>query len=87
MKDDYRRTNSDPDLYEVDDLYFAAFLMLSGCEFVRKRKVGATKIVFTFRNAAGPIGDLRTDFYSGKAVGKLHDYSQKILAVKELLHD
>ena len=84
---DNLRFNSDPDVYETDDIYLAAFFMLSACEYISKRKAGAVKVIFKFRNTAGNISALRTAFYSGQAIGKLSDYAQKLRAVKELLHD
>jgi len=71
---------------ETDDIYLAAYYMLAGCSFVGKRKVGP-KVYFRFRNNAGPISELRRAFFSGEATGKLHDYAQKVVASKQLLHD
>jgi hypothetical protein len=72
---------------ESDDIYLSAFFLLSGCVLVRKRRSGPTKIYFVFSNPAGSIKELRQAFFSGKAIVKAHDYSQKIIAMKELLHD
>lgn len=71
---------------ETDDIYLAAYYMLAACSFVGKRKVGP-KVYFRFRNNAGPISELRRAFFSGEAQGKLHDYAQKVVAAKQLLHD
>lgn len=71
---------------ETDDIYLAAYYMHAGCTFVGKRKVGP-KVYFRFKNDAGPISELRKAFFSGQAVGRLHDYSQKVIAAKQLLHD
>lgn len=71
---------------ETDDIYLAAYYMYAGCTFVGKRKVGP-KVYFRFRNNAGPITELRKEFFSGAATGKLHDYAQKVIAAKQLLHD
>ena len=78
--------SNDDSLGETDDIYLAAYYMLVGCKYVSKRKVGP-KVYFLFRHDAGPIAQLRTAFFSGEAVGKLHDYAQKVIASKQLLHD
>lgn len=70
---------------ETDDIYLAAYYMYAACTFVGKRKVGP-KVYFQFRNDAGPISELRRAFFSGSAVGRLHDYAQKVIAAKQLLY-
>jgi hypothetical protein len=71
---------------ETDDIYLAAYYMYAACKFVGKRKVGP-KVYFRFQNPAGPISELRRSFFSGEATGRLHDYAQKVIAAKQLLHD
>ncbi len=71
--------------YETDDIYLGAYFMLCGCNLVHKRKVGQ-KVLFTFSNPAGSTVELRSQYYTG-AIGKLHDYAQKVVAMKQLLFD
>ena len=78
--------NQDDDFTETDDIYLAAYYMYAACTFVGKRKVGP-KVYFAFRNTAGPIADLRRAFFSGEASVRAHDYAQKVIAAKQLLHD
>lgn len=70
---------------ETDDIYLAAYYMYAACKYVGKRKAG-TKVWFKFQNPAGSISELRDQFYTG-AVGRLHDYAQKVIAAKQLLYD
>jgi hypothetical protein len=74
-----------PESYETDDIYLGAYFMLCGCHLDHKRRNGQ-KVLFTFSNPTGSITELRSQFYMG-AVGKLHDYSQKVVAMKQLLFD
>ncbi len=78
--------NTNSEEHETHDIYFAAYLMLAGCVLKRERKVGPRKY-FIFTNPAGSINDLRTAYYSGTAIVKAHDYSLKIVAMKQLCFD
>lgn len=74
--------------FETDDIYLAAYFMYAGCKYVGKRRVGPQKIYFIFRNDGGDSpSDLRKAFFSGEAVVRAHDYAQKVVAAKQLLHD
>jgi hypothetical protein len=71
------------DDYETDDIYLAAYLMLAGCQLLRRRKQGV-KVYFIFVNPGGTMNEMREAYFSGKASVKPHDYAQKIIAVKNL---
>lgn len=73
----------DPDEYETDDIYLAAFFMLASCTLVCRRKIG-NKVIFVFTNPAGSMSEMRESYYSGKAQVKPHDYAQKLIACKNL---
>jgi hypothetical protein len=73
-----------PEELETHDIYLAAYLLLAGCVLSRERKVGARKY-FIFTNPAGSLVELRQAYYSGAAVVKVHDYAQKVIAVKNLV--
>jgi hypothetical protein len=75
-----------PDELETHDIYLAAYLILAGCVLKRDRKVGPRKY-FIFTNPAGSIQDLRQAYYAGTAVVKAHDFTQKIIAMKNLCFD
>jgi hypothetical protein len=79
-------TTLSADEHETHDIYFAAYLILAGCTLKRERKVGPRKY-FVFSNVGGSISDLRTAYYSGTATVKAHEYSQKIIAMKQLCFD
>jgi hypothetical protein len=71
---------------ETHDIYLAAYLRLAACNLKRRRRQGP-RVYFVFTNPAGPIGELREGFYSGKATVKAHEYSQAIIAMKQLCFD
>lgn len=68
---------------ETHDIYLAAYLKMAACEMKNRRRQGP-RVYFVFTNVGGSLKSLREDFYSGKAVGKLHEYSQAIIAMKQL---
>jgi hypothetical protein len=72
------------DTLETDDIYLAAYFMVSGCVMEKRRKIG-TKVLFTYSNPAGPMKDLREAYYSGKGLVKAQNFSQAIVSVKQLL--
>lgn len=74
------------DELETHDIYLAAYLILAGCVLRRERKVGIRKY-FVFHNPAGSILELRQAYYSGTAIVKAHDFTQKIIAMKNLCFD
>lgn len=69
--------------FETDDIYLAAYFMVSGCELERRRTVGQ-KVIFIFTNSGGSIKELRESYYSGKASVKAHQYSTAIVSAKKL---
>lgn len=80
-------SNADQDTeLETHDIYLAAFLSLAGCSLKRRYRTGP-RVYFVFTNTAGSINNLRQSYYSGEAVVKAHDYSQKIVAIKNLCFD
>ena len=74
-----------PELEELEthDIYLAAYFRLASCTLKRRRRQGP-RVYFIFTNVGGSIKELREDFYSGKAVVKAHEYSQSIIAMKQL---
>jgi hypothetical protein len=71
---------------ETHDIYLAAYLLVAGCSLESTKKQGARKI-FLFKNPAGSIQDLRQAYFSGAASVKAHEYAQKIIAMKNLVHE
>lgn len=84
--DAYWNNMPEIDELETHDIYLAAYLKYAGCSLKNRRKQGP-RVFFIFTNTGGSIKELREAFYSGKAVGKLHDYSQHIIAMKQLCFD
>jgi hypothetical protein len=78
--------NITPEEYETHDIYLAAYLMLAGCVLKRERKVNARKY-FIFTNPAGSMSELRSAYYNGTGTVKAHDFTQKIIAMKNLCFD
>ena len=78
------QTHTDP--YETDDIYLAAYFLLCGCVMGKRRKVG-NKVIFVFTNPAGPMNDLREDYYSGKAMVRANAYAMTVVSVKKLCFD
>lgn len=73
----------DPNQFETDDIYLAAYFMVASCQLVCRRKIG-NKVIFVFENHAGSMADIREAYYSGKAQVKPHEYAQKLIACKNL---
>ena len=71
---------------ETHDIYLAAYLRLAACNLKKRRRQGP-RVYFIFTNPAGSINELREAFYSGKALVKAHEYSQSIIAMKQLCFD
>ncbi len=71
---------------ETHDIYLAAYFLISGCKMMRRRKQG-NRVYFVFTNPAGSMQDLREAFFSGQAKVAAHQYSQQIIAVKQLCFD
>jgi len=69
--------------YETHDIYLAAYLMVSGCDLVRRRRQGA-RVYFVFQNKAGPIEELREAYYSGRAKVVAIRFAQEIISMKQL---
>jgi len=76
--------DKDNDTMEIDDIYLGAYFMLCACELVSRRNIGQ-KVLFTFKNPAGSIQDLRRAYYIG-ATGKLNEYAQKVVTMKQLCY-
>lgn len=71
------------DEIEVHDIYFAAYLLVSGCKLVRQRRQGQRKF-FIFKNPAGPMNLLRDAYYSSEARVPAYTYAQNIVGVKKM---
>jgi hypothetical protein len=69
---------------ETHDIYFAAYLIVTGCEMLRTRRQGQ-RVYFIFRNPAGPIADLKKSYFMNEATVKAHQFAQQIAAVKKML--
>lgn len=72
--------------FEVTDIYLAAFLKVSGCTLLRRRRQ-ANRVYFIFTNPAGPVQELREAFFTGQAKVPAHQYAIEIKAMKELCHE
>jgi hypothetical protein len=72
--------------FETHDIYLAAFLAVSSCTLLRRRKQ-ANRVYFIFTNPAGPVQDLREAFFSGQAKVSAHEYAQRIVAFKQLCYE
>jgi len=69
--------------FETNDIYYAAYLMVSGCSLASQRRQG-TRVYFMFKNPIGSFRELRNAYYTGTARVNPHEFSQKIMAVKAL---
>jgi len=74
---------SDETEFETHDIYLAAYLKVSGCAMIRRRKQ-ANRVYFIFTNTAGSIKDLREAYFSGQAKVAAHQYSTAIVSMKQL---
>lgn len=72
--------------FETNDIYLAAFLKISGCQMIRRRRQ-INRIYFVFVNPAGSIQELRMAFFSGQAKVPAYQYSQDIIAFKQMCYD
>ncbi len=72
--------------YETDDIYLAAYFMVSGCTY-KGKKINGKKVIFIFENIGGSIKTLKSDYYSGVCKVKPYDYAQQVIAMKQLLFD
>lgn len=69
--------------FETSDIYLAAYLRMSGCKLLRRRKSGS-RVFFIFTNPAGSIKDLREAFFKGDGQVPANKYAQEIKDFKEL---
>ncbi len=69
---------------ETDDIYLGAYFMICSCELVSTRNIGQ-KVLFTFKNPAGSMSELRKAYFMG-ATGRLNEYAQKVITMKQLCH-
>jgi hypothetical protein len=67
---------------ETHDIYLAAYLKICGCPFKQRRQ--GPRMFFIFTNPAGSLKDLREAFYQGTARVSPHQYSQEVIAMKQL---
>lgn len=75
--------NTEDNEFETHDIYLAAYLKVSGCNLMRRRKQ-ANRVYFVFENPAGSIKDLREAYFSGQSKVQAHQYAQAIVAMKQL---
>jgi hypothetical protein len=77
----------DSDLeFETNDIYYAAYLMVSGCSLAGQRRQGS-RVYFKFKNPIGSFRELKNAYYTGTARVNPHEYSQKLIACKALLFE
>jgi hypothetical protein len=69
--------------FETHDIYLAAYLKISGCEMVRRRRQGP-RVYFVFRNLAGSVMEMREAYYSGKGQVAANTFAQEIMNMKQL---
>jgi hypothetical protein len=68
--------------YETHDIYLAAYLKICGCTFKQRRH--GQRVFFIFTNTAGSVKELREAYYQGIAKVSPHQFSQEIMAFKQL---
>lgn len=69
--------------FETHDIYLAAYLKISGCEMVRRRRQGP-RVYFVFRNLGGSVMEMREAYYSGKGQVAANTFAQEIMNMKQL---
>jgi hypothetical protein len=69
--------------FETPDIYLAAYLKVSGCNMIRRRKQ-ANRIYFVFQNPAGSVKEMREAYFSGRAKVQANQFAQEIVAMKQL---
>lgn len=74
------------DEVETNDIYFAAYLIVSGCTMIRKRQQGPRRY-FVFTNPGGSLTELRDGYYANSATVKANQYAQQIISMKQLCFD
>lgn len=72
--------------FETSDIYLAAFLRLSGCTLVRRRKQGS-RVLFIFTNPGGSVKDLREAYFMGSANVSASKFATEIKNFKELCYE
>lgn len=71
---------------ETHDIYLAAYLKVTGCVLVRKRKQGP-RVFFIFSNPGGSIKDMREAYFNGQGTVQAHQFATTITAMKQLLFE
>lgn len=72
--------------YETHDIYLAAYLKISGCQMVRRRRQGQ-RVFFIFTNPGGSMADMREAYFSGKGQVVACSFAQEIMNMKQLCFD
>jgi len=77
--------SSDPEqeLFETHDIYLAAYLKISGCEMIKRRREGP-RVHFVFRNLGGSMTEMREAYYSGKGQVAANLFAQEVINFKQL---
>lgn len=76
--------NLNPDEYETHDIYFAAYLKYSGCQYVKRKKdPNGQRWWFIFSSPTG-FSELREAYFSGTGMVKAKDFVDDVQAMKEL---
>jgi hypothetical protein len=71
--------------FETNDIYLAAYLKISGCDYDRRRREGA-RVFFVFSNKAGSVLDMREAYFAGKGKVVASAYAQELRNFKELCY-
>lgn len=79
-------TKMDIEEYETHDIYLSAYLKMSGCQMIRRRRQGQ-RVYFIFTNPGGSVNAMREAYYSGQGTIVANAYAQEIKNMKELCFD
>jgi hypothetical protein len=72
--------------FECHDIYLAAYLSLSSCKLIRRRRQGQ-RVYFVFTNPGGSVTAMREAYYSGSGVVVANEFANAIKNAKEMLFD
>lgn len=69
--------------FETHDIYLAAYLKISGCNYVKRYRQGP-RVFFVFSNPGGSMKDLREAFYANKGTVPAKKFSDEVVSFKQL---
>ena len=77
-------TTLDPEPeFETHDIYLAAYLKVSGCDMIRRRRQGP-RVYFVFKNPAGSVMEMRQAYYSGEGQVVANTFARAVISFKQL---